>query len=105
MEQILINLIAGVVGGIGLGKLLPTFNFGVIGNSTLGLLGGGFLGWIVILLLPTTMAAAQGHLSIGGIILQAIVGGAGGAIITVMIAVGGPRFHADLPIDPVGPSH
>jgi hypothetical protein len=105
VEQILINLIVGALGGIGLGKLSPTFNLGVIGNSIFGLLGGGLLGWMVTLLLPTIMAAAQsGDLSIGGIILQAIVGGAGGAITTAMIAVG-PPFDGPFPIDPVGPSH
>jgi hypothetical protein len=102
VEQILINLIAGALGGIGLGKLAPTFNLGVIDNSIFGLLGGGLLGWMVT---STIVAAAQsGDLSIGGIILQAIVGGAGGAITTAMIAVG-PPFDGPFPIDPVGPSH
>jgi hypothetical protein len=31
VEQILINLIARALGGIGLSKLSPTFNLGVIG--------------------------------------------------------------------------
>jgi hypothetical protein len=86
VEQILINLIAGALGGIGLGKLSPTFNLGVIGNSIFGLLGGGLLGWMVTSLLPTIMAAAQsGDLSIGGIVSHAIAGGAGGAILTAVI--------------------
>jgi hypothetical protein len=33
MEQILINLVAGAVGGVGAGKASPTFDLGMIGNS------------------------------------------------------------------------
>ena len=86
MEQILINLIAGALGGFGTGKASPTFNLGTIGNIISGLVGGGVLGQIATLLLPAVMAAAQsGNLSIGGIISQAIAGGAGGAILTAII--------------------
>src|SRR5258706_13238961 len=80
MEQILINLVAGALGGVGAGKSSPTFDLGTIGNIVSGLVGGGALGQIVTLLLPSVMAAAQsGDLSIGGIVSQAIAGGAGGA--------------------------
>src|SRR6266516_4682008 len=73
MEQILINLVAGALGGVGAGKSSPTFDLGMIGNIVSGLVGGGVLGQIVTLLLPAIMAAAQsGNLSIGGIISQAI---------------------------------
>ena len=86
MEQILINLITGALGGVGAGKASPTFDLGMIGNIISGLVGGGVLGQIVTLLLPAVMAAAQsGNLSIGGIISQAIAGGAGGAILTAII--------------------
>ena len=60
----------------------------MIGNIISGLIGGGVLGQVVIvtLLLPAIMAAAQsGNLSIGGIISQAIAGGAGGAILTAIV--------------------
>jgi uncharacterized membrane protein YeaQ/YmgE (transglycosylase-associated protein family) len=86
MEQILINLIAGALGGAAVGKSSPTFDLGMIGNIVAGLVGGGVLGQIITLLLPAIMAAAQsGNLSIGGIISQAIAGGAGGAILTAII--------------------
>jgi len=66
MEQILINLIAGALGGAGAGKASPTFDLGMIGNIISGLVGGGVLGQIVTALLPSIMAAAQsGDLSIG----------------------------------------
>ena len=96
MEQILINLITGALGGVGAGKASPTFDLGMIGNIISGLVGGGVLGQIVtavvltqfgwVVLLPSIMAAAQsGDLSVGGVVSQAIAGGAGGAILTAII--------------------
>ena len=86
MEQILINLIAGALGGVGAGKASPTFDLGTAGNIISGLVGGGVLGQIATLALPAVVAAAQsGNLSIGGIVSQAIAGGAGGAILTADI--------------------
>ncbi|ARQ01715.1 hypothetical protein [Pseudorhodoplanes sinuspersici] len=86
MEQILINLIAGALGGAGAGKSSPTFDLGTVGNIIAGLVGGGVLGQIVTLALPAVTAAAQsGNLSIGSIISHIIAGGAGGAILTAII--------------------
>jgi hypothetical protein len=86
MEQILINLIAGALGGVGAGKASPNFDLGTIGNIISGLVGGGVLGQIVTLALPSVVAAAAtGHLSVGGIISQVIAGGAGGAILTAIV--------------------
>ena len=86
MEQVLINLVAGALGGVGAGKSSPTFDLGMIGNIVSGLVGGGVLGQIVTLLLPSIVAAAQsGNLSVSGIVSQAVAGGAGGAILTAII--------------------
>jgi hypothetical protein len=86
MEQILINLIAGALGGVGAGKSSPTFDLGTVGNIVAGLVGGGVLGQIATLLMPAIMAAAQsGNLSVGNIVSQAIAGGAGGAILTAIV--------------------
>jgi len=86
MESILVNLITGALGGVGAGKSSPTFDLGMIGNIIAGAVGGGLLGQIITLLLPSIVAAAQaGNLSISGVISQAIAGGAGGAILTALI--------------------
>src|ERR1700758_462593 len=86
MEQILINLVAGAIGGVGVGKSSSTFDLGTAGNIVSGLVGGGVLGQIVTLLLPSVLAAAQsGNMSVSGIIPQAVAGGAGGAILTAII--------------------
>jgi hypothetical protein len=88
MEQILINLVAGALGGVGVGKSSPTFDLGTAGNIISGLVGGGILGQVATLLLPSVIAAAQsGNLSVGGVISQAIAGGAGGAILTALVGV------------------
>jgi hypothetical protein len=86
MEQILINLVAGALGGVGASKSSSTFDLGMIGNIISGLVGGGVLGQIVTLLLPSVVTAVQsGNMSIGGIVSQVIAGGAGGAILTAII--------------------
>ena len=86
MEQIIINLIAGALGGVGAGKASPQFDLGTIGNIISGVVGGGVLGQIVTLVLPSIVAAAQGgNLSVSGVVSQAIAGGAGGAILTAII--------------------
>jgi len=86
MVQILINLIAGALGGLGAGKASPNFDLGTIGNIVSGLVGGGVLGQIVTLALPSVVAAAEsGNLSVGGVVSQLIAGGAGGAILTAIV--------------------
>src|SRR5262249_13488454 len=86
MEQILINLIGGALGGVGTGKSSPTFDLGTVGNIISGLVGGGVLGQIATLALPSVVAAAQsGNLSVSGVISQLIAGGAGGAILTAIV--------------------
>jgi hypothetical protein len=86
MEQVLINLIAGALGGAATGKSSPTFDLGTVGNLISGLIGGGVLGQIVTFALPSVMAAAQsGNLSVSGVISQLVAGGAGGAILTAII--------------------
>ena len=86
MEQILINLVAGALGGVATGKSSPVLDLGMVGNIISGLVGGGLLGQIVPLLMPSVMAAAQaGNLSVGGVVTQVVAGGAGGAILTAII--------------------
>jgi hypothetical protein len=86
MEQILINLIAGALGGAATGKASPTFDLGTVGNIISGLVGGGVLGQIATLAVPSVVAAVQsGNWSVGGVVSQLVAGGAGGAILTAII--------------------
>ena len=43
MEQILMNLVAGAMGGNAVGKASPNFDLGTLGNTISGLVGGGVL--------------------------------------------------------------
>lgn len=86
MEQILINIIAGALGGNAAGKASPKLDIGTLGNTIAGAIGGGALGQIIALLVPAISAAAQaGNLSVAGVVSQLIAGGAGGAVLTAII--------------------
>jgi hypothetical protein len=86
MEQLIVNLIAGALGGAGAGKASPKFDLGTIGNVIAGAVGGGLLGQVVPLLIPAVAAAAQsGNLTVGAVVTQLISGGAGGAILTIIV--------------------
>ncbi|KFC74605.1 hypothetical protein FG93_01036 [Bosea sp. LC85] len=86
MEQLLINLVAGALGGNAAGKASSSFDLGTLGNTIAGLVGGGVLGQLVPIVLPAiTAAAAGGNLSVGGILTNLIAGGAGGAVLTAII--------------------
>ena len=82
MEQILMNLVAGAVGGNAVGKASPSFDLGTLGNTISGLVGGGVLGQVITLLLPSLMS---GKLDAGTIITQLVGGGAGGALLTAIV--------------------
>jgi hypothetical protein len=86
MEQILINLVAGAVGGGAAGKASPSFDLGMAGNLIAGAVGGGVLGQIVTLIWPAISASvASGNFSVGSVIANLISGGAGGAILTAIV--------------------
>ena len=47
MEQLIISLLSGAVGGNAAGKLLKNLDLGVLGNSVAGIVGGGLGGQIL----------------------------------------------------------
>lgn len=86
MEQILINLVAGALGGNAAGKASPTFDLGTLGNTIAGLVGGGVLGQIITMAWPAVAASIQsGNFDVGSILTQVVGGGAGGAILTAIV--------------------
>jgi uncharacterized membrane protein YeaQ/YmgE (transglycosylase-associated protein family) len=82
MEQILMNLVAGAIGGNAVGKASPSFDLGTLGNTISGFVGGGVLGQVVTLLLPSLVS---GKFDVGTIVTQLIGGGAGGALLTAIV--------------------
>jgi hypothetical protein len=93
MEQLLINLVAGAVGGGAAGNASPKFDLGMVGNIIAGAVGGGVLGQIVTLVWPALSASmASGNFSVGSVIANLISGGAGGAILTALVGYLKNRF-------------
>jgi hypothetical protein len=87
---LIIQLIAGGVGGNVAGSSLKQFDLGAVGNSIAGVIGGGIGAQVIGALLGSGgagAAAAGGGLDIGSIIGQVVAGGAGGGILMVIVGL------------------
>jgi hypothetical protein len=85
---LIIQLVAGAVGGNAVGSLLKQFDLGVAGNSIAGVIGGGVGAQIIGALLGGGAGAgANGGLDVGSIIGQIVAGGAGGGILMVVVGL------------------
>ena len=90
---LIIQLIAGAIGGNIAGAALKDYNLGTIGNSIAGIIGGGIGGQILAALLggagmsATAAATSGGGISIGSIIGDLAGGGIGGAILMVIVGL------------------
>lgn len=82
MLNIIIQLICGALGGNGAGALMKKLSLGTLGNSIVGILGGG-LGGQLMGLLKIAPAAGGGDLS--GIISSVLSGGVGGGVLLAII--------------------
>jgi len=89
---LIIQLIAGAVGGNVAGKANSKFDLGSAGNSIAGAIGGVVLGQIIervtggAVTADQAAAATQG-LDIAGIITSLVGGGAGGAVLSAIIGM------------------
>ena len=90
MSDMLINLIiqivAGVIGGNAVGAGVKDVNLGTLGNTIAGAIGGGAGGQVLQALIPA-LALAAGNIDIGSLIGQVVGGGIAGAILTAIIGV------------------
>jgi hypothetical protein len=93
--NIIIQLIAGAVGGNAAGAGLKNYDLGAgpknydlgtLGNTIAGALGGVGGGQILTALLPMLAGTAE-NVDIGAIIAQAVGGGVAGAIVTVVVGL------------------
>ncbi len=85
MEQLIISLIAGAVGGNGAGALLKNLSLGTLGNSIVGILGGG-LGATLLGMLGDGTGAPAG-MDMGSIISSIASGGVGGGVLMAIVGV------------------
>ncbi len=82
MLQLIIQLVSGALGGNGAGALMKKLSLGTIGNSIVGILGGGLGGQLLGLL---GMAPAAGGGDLSGIISSVLSGGVGGGVLMAII--------------------
>ena len=82
-----IQLISGAVGGNVAGAALKKMSLGTVGNSIVGILGGGLGGQILGMLGMGGAEAAAGSLDMSSILTSVAGGGAGGGVLMAIIGV------------------
>ena len=82
--ELIIQIIAGLVGGNAAGMGLKNLNLGTAGNSVVGAAGGALSGVLMGLLGGDAGAAAAG-LDMNAIIQAVAGGGVGGAVLTAIV--------------------
>jgi hypothetical protein len=85
MVALIIQLLSGAVGGNLAGNLLKKYDLGTLGNSIVGILGGGLGGQLLGML--TGAGAASGSLDIGSILASVAGGGVGGGVLMTIIGM------------------
>jgi hypothetical protein len=87
---LIIQLIAGAVGGNIVGAAAKPLDLGPVWNSVAGIVGGGIGGQILGAVLGGgggADAAAAGGLDIGSIIGQIVAGGVGGGVLMAIVGL------------------
>lgn len=87
--ELIISLIAGALGGNLGGAVLKNLSLGTLGNSIVGILGGG-LGTTLLGMMgagDVAAAAGAGGLDIGSIISSVASGGVGGGVLMAIVGV------------------
>src|SRR5262245_43000439 len=87
LVNLLIQVVAGIVGGNAAGASLKDYDLGALGNTIAGAIGGAGGGQILQALIPALAGAAGGGLDAGSIIGQLVGGGASGAILTLIVGL------------------
>ena len=90
MSATLINLIiqpiAGAVGGNAAGATMKNLDLGALGNTIAGAVGGAGGGTLLTALLPILQGVA-GSVDIGQLVGQAVGGGVSGVILTAIVGL------------------
>ena len=87
MESLLpliIQLVSGAVGGNVAGGLMKKFSLGTLGNSVVGILGGGIGGQLLGML---GIATSSGGMDVASIVGSLASGGVGGGVLLAIIGM------------------
>jgi hypothetical protein len=86
---LIIQVVAGLIGGNAAGAALKDKSLGTTGNSIAGGVGGVILGQILQAVMGGSpdVAAATAGMDVGKIVTDLIGGGAGGAILTAIVGM------------------
>jgi uncharacterized membrane protein YeaQ/YmgE (transglycosylase-associated protein family) len=84
--NLIIQLLAGAVGGNVAGGLLKQYSLGPLGNSIAGIIGGGLGGQLLSMLLAGGATGSSG-LDIGSLVAQIAGGGVGGGVLMVIVGL------------------
>ena len=84
--DLIIQIIAGVIGGHAAGAVSKDYTFGAIGNTIMGAIGG-VIGALVLQAAVPALAGSAGSVDIEALVGQVIGGGVGGFLLTVIAGV------------------
>jgi hypothetical protein len=84
--NLIIQIIAGAIGGNAVGAASKDVNLGALGNTIAGAIGGVGGGQILTALIPM-MAGVGNNVDIGALASQAVGGGVAGAIVAAIVGV------------------
>lgn len=82
VTSLVVQLVSGAVGGNAAGAAMKKYSLGTVGNSIVGILGGGLGGQILGML---GMGGTEGSMDAGSIISSVAGGGVGGAVLLLIV--------------------
>jgi hypothetical protein len=88
VTSLLIQVVAGIIGGLGAAALAHEHSFGAFGHILSGAIGGAFSGYFLQALAGTLVTgggAVNASDSVSDAILQGLTGLAAGAIVTLIV--------------------
>jgi hypothetical protein len=85
--SLIVQLVAGAIGGNAIGAGLKDVNLGTLGNTLAGAIGGGVGGQLLQALVPDLAGVAGSGLDIGALVGQIAGGGVAGAILTAVVGL------------------
>src|SRR5260370_37271730 len=81
--DLIIQIVAGVIGGYAAGATLKNYTLGAIGNTIAGAIGG-VVGVQILAQVMPALASTAGNVDASALVGQVVGGGVGGAIFAVL---------------------